>query len=453
MKTFIVSLDRLKKWTARGVLVTHAWAATASAAVSPSDTLSVGRAVQLALAQGSDAVTADANRDQSRASLQSARAALLPHASMSFSGDLSTNRVRTSSGSRPETTVESTSDGWQSSSSLSWSLFDLSAFSAYGSARSSLRAAESEREDARLTIGYSVRRQFWIAVQAHHLATVAGESLALARIEEARAERLEHAGAVPHSDVLKARLQTAEALLDSLNARRSADVERLELLQLVGLPASSLLVLDTAIVLPRPVPDMASILAEARAARPDMRAAVLRLSAARSASDAARRSRIPALQLTGTSVHSHDRTDVENGLRTDTDIDRQWSGALALTQTMFDGGARRSRITSADAGLRTATNRRDAVERRIETEAREALLAWSEAQQRVEVALAREVSAEEQRRGTSRRYELGSATMLELVDAQLQLARARQSAIEARVAVVLADAQIARAAGRSEVSQ
>lgn len=436
------------RW-ARNAVVAVTLVMTAGITSSSADVLRVEDAVRLALSRGRDAAAADAARLEARAALWSANAARLPHVSQSLEASASGSRVRRSNDGVSLGTTESDGRSVSTSTSVSWSLLDASTLAEVASARAGLVAAEHNRADTRASVELATRRQFWTAVKAIRIASVADSALALARDQEHRTSQQARVGAVSNADLLKARLQTSQAELDSLTAHRDAEVQRLELLKLVGLPADASATLDTTLTLPTVAPELDTLLARARASRPDLAAAEARVRAAQWALRSAQRSRWPSLTLSGSAGGGHDRSEDSPGGTTTTDTERRWSGALALTQTMFDGGSSRARIGNAQAAEQQRASERDAVSRQLETDVREAVLQWREAEQRVRVASARTNSAAENLRGDRRRYELGSATMLELVNAQVELARANQAVVEAWAALLIADAEVAYAAGGS----
>ena len=61
-------------------------------------------------------------------------------------------------------------------------------------------------------------------------------------------------------------------------------------------------------------------------------------------------------------------------------------------------------------------------------------------------------SAAENLKLTQQKYNVGSATILELIDAQVQLQRAQSDGVSALAAIRVAEAQIDRVRGRARVN-
>jgi outer membrane protein TolC len=80
----------------------------------------------------------------------------------------------------------------------------------------------------------------------------------------------------------------------------------------------------------------------------------------------------------------------------------------------------------------------------------QALLAYREAIARDQVARRALESATENLKLTQEKYNVGSATILDLIDAQVQLQRAQSDGVSALAAIHVAEAQLDRARGQGQ---
>ena len=80
----------------------------------------------------------------------------------------------------------------------------------------------------------------------------------------------------------------------------------------------------------------------------------------------------------------------------------------------------------------------------------QSLLSYQEAIVGVEVAERAVESATENLKLTQQKYNVGSSTILDLIDAQVQLQRAKNQQVSALAAVRVADAAVRRASGRND---
>jgi len=130
--------------------------------------------------------------------------------------------------------------------------------------------------------------------------------------------------------------------------------------------------------------------------------------------------------------------------------DQQWSGSLALNWDIFTGFATQARIASARARELRSQETQAALYRNLESEVHQALQTYREALERDRVARRGLESAVENLKLTQEKYNVGSATILDLIDAQVQLQRAQSDTVVALAAIRVAEAQLNRVRGRAE---
>lgn len=442
------------QWLSRAALALPVLLAGVPAAAQP---LTADRAVELALAHSSAAVNAEASVLDSKSGLYSAYAGILPRASASLSR--SVNGVKNNTGSQvfgnfvtPSVTYDREAYSTTPGLSASWNVFNLSALSGLSSARNNLRAARNQRVASRQRIEFDTRQQFYEVVKAVHLAQVANGSLKLARDDERRVHALFDVGSVSRSDLLSAQVRTAQSQLDSLVAQQTITDQRVALATLLGLRESEMGQVDTSLSVEPRTYDEATLLAEAERNRPDLKAAEAALRAAHAGLNAARFLRLPYVSLSGgvdfnptTATKFTEKDSMPIVTRTETD--RTYSAAVSLNWDFFSGFSTDGRIASARAQLLRAKDSRDALRRNLASEVEQALLVYQRAVESDRVARRAVESAGEKLKLTQEKYNVGSATILELIDAQVQLQRAQSDGVSALAAIRVAEAQIERVRG------
>ena len=427
----------------------------ATAAAQP---LTADRAVQLALQNSSQVVLARANVLDARAGTYSAWSGVLPRvtASLTRTGSLTENEpgVRTF-GTFVVPTPER-QEGYSTTPQIgaSWSVLNLSALTGLSSARGDLRAAELRRTATRQDVALTARRQFYDVVTAIQIANVNTEAARLARDDERRVRALFEVGSVSRSDLLRAQVRTAQSELDSLTARHAITVQRIALANLLGVQESALGEIDTLLTAePREYVE-ADLLAEARRSRPDLQAADASVRAARSGVTSARFRRLPYVTLSGTAqfkpTASSLTTAGDSTFASRSESERDYFASVALNVDLFNGFATEAGNAAARAQLLRAEDARDVLQRNLAGEVHEALLAYREAVERDRVARRALESATETVKLTQQKYNVGSATILELIDAQVELQRARSQQVSALAAIRVAEAALERVRGRAE---
>lgn len=436
-------------------------AVLAVAAVRPAGAaLTADEAVRIALQNSSDVIRADASVLDARAGLYGGYAGILPNLSASLSRD---NRVTEGNkGFFGNIPVEQDQEahGTTPSVSVGWNALDLSAWSGFQSARAGFAAARHSREAARNDVVLATLSQFYQTVGTYHLASVAAGALRVARDNERRARALFEVGSVSRSDLLKAQVQTAQSELDSLTASQAIVNQRIALATRLGVAEDALGEIDTVLTAEPRDYDEAALLAEAAEQRPDLRAAEAELRAAKSSRLAARLNRLPYVSLSGSaSFDTRTRTTsttrvgipgfIDEGIEAnESTTDRSVNWRVALNWDAFDGLRTDAQSAQAEARLRRARDSHDVLRRNLASEVRQTILQYDEAVKKQRVARRAVESAQENLNLTQQKYNVGSATILELVDAQVQATRAAADDVTARASIRIAEARIERVRGR-----
>lgn len=449
-----------------------ALAALGMPAVAHSALLTADEAVKIALQKNSSVVQAEASVLSARSGLWSAYSGVVP----SVSGDYSVQNTKADPRGQLQTQLLGSqklyfrtrlSEQTTKSPSLnaSWSILDLGNWSQLSSARSTMSGARFERQATRNDIALEARRRFYGVVRAVRLSEVASSSLKLARDDERRVKALYEVGSVSKSDLLKARVRTSQSQLDSLLSNHAILNARIELATLLTMAESDLAEIDTTLGGATRTFELAAVMTEVSAARPDVKAAELNVRAAQAGLNSARFQRLPSVQLsgsydlvskrrtksqadffdsTGTTLLGVGRDDSERS------SDPSRSLALSLSVPIFDGFLTDARIASARAKLLSARATRDALVRSLQGEVRQTLLGYQEATEREDLARQTLASASENLNLVQQKYNVGSATILDLIDSQVQLQRAQSDLVSALADIRVAEAAVDRVRGKSE---
>ena len=422
--------------------------------------LTVDEAVKTALEKSTQVVNAKAGIRDAKGGIYGAYGALIPTLSLSLARTES--RTDNATGSdyiggvvfpRPEADTRFSST--TPSISTSWGILDLSAWADLSAARSGMKAAQLRSNATRSDVALATRRQFYLVVAAHKLAEVSAGSLRLARDDERRVRAMFEVGSVSKSDLLRAQARTAQAEFDSLSARQAITVQRVALAAQMGVKEAEMADVDTLLTLDPQTYDEAALLAEAVKNRPDLIAAEAEFKSAKASHNAARMARLPYVTAQGQATFSPtSRNTISElgGTRNEftSQSDQQFSAQVALRWDVFNLSAIDARVSSARASLDRSREAYDALQRNLAAEVNQQLLSYNEAIEQNEVAQRGLESATENLKLTQEKYNVGSATILELIDAQVQLQSAQNNVVRALIAMRVAEAQINRVRGRAE---
>jgi NodT family efflux transporter outer membrane factor (OMF) lipoprotein len=316
--------------------------------------------------------------------------------------------------------------------SLGVTAWEIDLFDRLGSLKGAALARFLEEQEtqssARLLLVADVA-DAWLALAAERQRQRLAEDLRDSQQRTlALAERQYQLGAA--SGLERARAQTAfEAARGEAARSVAASVQaRLALELLAGQPLPESLLPPTQGETATVLPDVPSGLpASVLLQRPDLRAAEQLLRAAAYDVGAARAARFPRLTLTAS---AGTRSSELDGL-----FDRGsgfWSLLPAFDLALFDAGARRSQVEANEATRREALALYDAALQSAFREVADALAVRDSLAERLAAQQAQVDAAERSLALSEQSYRLGGASQLELLDAQRQLAGARQGLVTLR---------------------
>jgi outer membrane protein TolC len=436
------------------------------AAAAPAAPMTAEDAVRIALEKSPAILRSEASVLSARSGLWSAYSRVLPSVSADASRDGSFTRE--SAGTRafgtftfPSTSFDSEQYSGSYGLSGQWSVFDPSGIAGLSSARSGMRAANLSHQATRSDVRLETKRRFYSVVKAMHLAGVSSQALRLARDDERRVRALFEVGSVSKSELLRAQVRTAQSQLDSILADHAVVTQRLSLAQQLSLRERELGDVDSALTSaggPAAL-DAAAVLEEARRQRPDLRAAEADVRAAELGLRSAHWARLPSVTLQGSFTpkslsssryYADSYKPLDSLTTTAFESKSLYSGRVAVNLNVFDGFATDSRVAAARSRMVLARQTRDALVRDLEGEVRQTLLNHQEAFERETLARRSLASASENLNLVQQKYNVGSATILDLIDAQVALQRAQSDLVSALADIRVAEAAVDRVRGKGE---
>jgi outer membrane protein TolC len=338
----------------------------------------------------------------------------------------------------------------------SWNFLDLSALSAWSAARSDLQAARLAQKSTRQDVALDARRKYYDVVKSIHLARVSSQALRLSRDDERRVRALFNVGSVSRSDLLKAQVRTAQSELDSIVKHNAINISRNTLATTIGIEEAKLGEVDTVLTAVARAYDEPQILTEAESTRPDLKAAKADLDAAKASLRAANFLRLPYLSVSGSATYrpvSTSKTisyEPPDKTSTRSDVDRVYSGQIGVTWNLFTGFGNEASIANSRARLMRSKDSYDALHRNLAGEVHQILQTYREVVEAYNVTQRAIESAEENLKLTQQKYNVGSSTILDLIDAQVQLQSAQSDAVSALAGMRVAEAAVEKVRGRGD---
>jgi len=340
----------------------------------------------------------------------------------------------------------------QVSLDLNYRIFDFGARRGRIDAESArVLAANFGFNDVHRRLIFQVQQAYYRLLNASSQDTAARASLANAEaVQQAAEERLQN-GLATLPDVLEARSATAQSQYDLqavLGAEQSA---RGDLATALGAPAATMIRVEPLSEVPTPESigeTVEQVIYRALDERPDLQAELADVRLAEAQRKEARAAYYPSLNFranpSAQSLYIQQQT-----LRWGHTADLTGGMALDLSWTVFDGGARRSRLAQAESEIRGAEAQVSAVRDSIEDEVWTAYSNLSTAFRQREAATALLDSATQSYAAALESYNYGVRNLLDVTAAQKLLAQARSADILARTQVLTTLADLAFRSGDS----
>jgi len=336
-------------------------------------------------------------------------------------------------GSVPDTVGPT--DDWNMEISGRWMLFDSGERRAkLRAANAALGAAQADQVRIRQDLALAVHQAYFLFLTDAEMRVVARESLDRAEDHLRLAGARYTAGAVPEVDVLRTRVDVADARVGLVRAENQVDIGRGNLNTAMGLPVERTLCIEKATNSPV-FPDFINLtnaFDQAVHNRPVLQAGLMRVAGARHAVDRAQSTFGPSIFADG----SYGRRDSDFFPEDD-----EWSARLGFEWPVFTGFLRVRELARVRAELaREEAN----IERQVQDVRQEVWLYYTRLKESCELIRAADVmvaNANESLRSVRERYAAGASPVTDLLDAEAALTRAQAIQVKAH-----GDYGIARAA-------
>jgi outer membrane protein TolC len=345
-----------------------------------------------------------------------------------------------------------TTPGVQASLDLNYTILDFGTRRGRIAAQSALvLTANFNFNDVHRKLIFQVQHAYYRLLNALAQDTAARASLANAEaVQQAAEERLRN-GVATVPDVLEARSATAQSQYDLQAVLGAEETERGDLATALGASAATAIDVEPLTEVPSPESvgeTVQQVMYRALDQRPDLQAEVAGTRVAEAQRKEARAAYYPTLNLkanpTLQSLYVQQQT-----LPWGHTADLTGGVVLSLNWSLFDGGARRSRLMEAEAEVRRADSQVGAARDSIEDEVWTAYSNLNTAFRQREAATALLDSATQSYAAALESYNYGVRNLLDVTAAQKVLAQARSADILARTQVLITLADLAFRCGDS----
>lgn len=306
-------------------------------------------------------------------------------------------------------------------------------------ARSSVAAQEDGVEAARNDVRRDVRQAYFRVLQAQEVVRVDEQALASAKQRLKDTEAQFRAGTAAKVDVLKAQVQVSSAQIDLTTANNSVSLAKQAFNNALSRPIEAPVDLEPVGDLPGLPPadsDLEGLAAQKRADLASLKETAHVLELVTKVQEGGLK---PNLSLSATFQRNIDPAD---GSRVS-----QTVGVIAINWPVFDSGITRAKVKEARQDEAQTQIAIQQLGLGISLEVKSARTNLINAGERLKLAQDQVTLAEEAFRLANVRRDAGEGILLEVIDAQTDLTRARVSLVSARYDYLTAYANLQRAVG------
>ena len=317
----------------------------------------------------------------------------------------------------------------------------------YEKAQIQEQVTRAEMEMAKLELAYNIETTFFKVLKAKQDVLTATESVNRLTESVKAAEAFFRKELVPRVDVLKARVDLADAENQLSIAKNNENRQRVALFSLMDLSSDpDIDFANTQRHKPQERPSFEVSFQSAMVKRPDLKSLEYQTKVADKQSAISLGKYLPVVRLDVGYYNQNNEYDQReqtiNGLYTRDQENTYWQTGITLSWDLFDGGrawfeSEKNTLegTKINALLRDAQNK-------IATGIRKALYSLEEAEQRMANSTGALAEAKENYKAEENRLKAGVSTITALLDAQSRLIRAQGNAANATLDYQLAQSEL-----------
>ena len=314
----------------------------------------------------------------------------------------------------------------------------------YQAAEFNYQAMQRDVDAAYNQLRLDVSEAFYGALVAQEFVRVAQQSVSLVEEQLTIAEASFEAGAATNFDVLRAKVQLANAKSQLIRGQNGVQTAKNAYKTVLNLPLSENISVKGTLEIPEnhkiPTLDLDSLIQQALENRPEVHRTQFTEYAARKQIDIAKtRSRPDLGFFTNYQISQNERL---------TEMNRIWSLGVQINIPIFDGFATRAAVQQTESALEQVQLGGTQVKVGVEFEVRAAYLNLRGAETIIEVQREAVTQAHESVRIANLQFQNGIITTVALTDTQLALAQAEVNRLQAYHDYIVGFARLEKAIGQ-----
>jgi outer membrane protein len=330
------------------------------------------------------------------------------------------------------------------SASQSWSLGGYDFYS-IKEKKASRNSAENSYQLTRQELILAVKQAYFDVLKAKMLLEIQKEAMKRANEQLKIAETRYELGAASFSDVLKAKVLYGDVKLALISADNTLKLAKAALNSWMGQNVDSPLDVEENLTVSEFDYSYQNALDESMRKNPNVRKAQSDLSSARAQLGMARSGYFPNFNISGSYSWSHEDLEELKHIRT---RDYNWRLSASISFNIFENFQTKHNFSYAKANRKSAEENFQQTKRDVALELKQAFLNVQQAEQKIELTKEKLKSAKEDLDLAQEKYNLGAASILDLLDAEVSYKQAESDQVEALYDYNLAVAQFEKTMGK-----
>lgn len=315
----------------------------------------------------------------------------------------------------------------------------------YQTAKLNYQATQRDVDAAYNQLRLDVSEAFYGALVAQEFVRVAQQSVSLVEEQLTVAEASLEAGAATNFDVLRAKVQLANAKSVLIRAENGVRIAKNAYKTVLNMPLAESVTVKGTLEIPKnhqtPALNLDELIQQALENRPEVHRTHLSEQAAHKQIDIAKTRRLPDLGLfSNYQISQNERL---------TEMNRIWSVGFQINIPIFDGFATSAAVQQTESVLKQVQLGGNQLKAGVEFEVRTAYLDLLGAQTIIEVQRETVAQAQESVRIANLQFQNGIITTVALTDTQLALAQAEVNRLQAYHDYIVGLSRLEKAVGQT----
>ncbi len=302
-----------------------------------------------------------------------------------------------------------------------------------------IEASQADLENTTEQIILNVKQSYYNLLRAQRTMTVAGDTVKQFEQHLDQAKAFYEVGTKPKFDVTKAEVDLSNARLALISAENAVRIAVVSLNNAMGVPDAPEYAVEDNLSFQKYRMTVEEAMDLAYANRPELKSIMAKRKASEESVSLARKGYYPFLTGEAGWTWAGEGGQFATG--------DGWNAGVTLSIPIFSGFLTKNQVSEAKANLMILTANEEALRQNVFLEVQQNVLSLNEAEERITTAELTERQARENYDIANGRYAAGVGNPIEVTDAEVTLANAKTSYIQALYDYKIARASLEKAMG------